>query len=221
MINNNNLASTIRQVNKIIKDKQIPLEIENKDNEPFKMLVSGILSARTKDETTVKAVRKLFTVIQTAKDLEDIEQGELEKLIYGTGFYKTKARHLKAMAKKLNNEFNGKVPDNIKDLLKLQGVGHKIANLMLVNAFNKMAICVDTHVHRIMNRWGYVNTKNPDKTEMALRKKLPKRYWKRINNILVRFGQNFCRPVNPPCSKCPLNEVCEYGKTRVKSFTKS
>ncbi len=180
--------------------------IQTKD--PFKVLITTILSARTKDEITSKAAKRLFTKVKKIKDLEKKSQKEIEKLIYPVGFYKIKAKNLKQLPIILKQEFNNKIPETIEELIKLPGVGRKTANLVITIAFNKHGICVDTHVHRIMNRFGYIKTKTPHETELKLRKKLPKRYWKIINSILVAFGQNLCRPISPHCSDCPINEYC-------------
>jgi len=196
-------------LSKVVKHYKVPvvdfIEIQTKD--PFKILIATILSARTKDETTTVACKKLFKKVNTIKDLNKINQKKLEKLIYPVGFYKTKAKHLKQLPTALK-EFNNKIPDNIDDLLNLPGVGRKTANLVMINGFHKPAMCVDTHVHRISNRLGYVKTKTPLETEMALRKKLPKKYWITYNTILVAFGQNLCTPISPYCSICPIHKYC-------------
>ncbi len=182
------------------------IQIQTKD--PFKVLITTILSARTKDETTSKAAKKLFIKIKKIKDLEKFTQKEIEKLIYPVGFYKTKAKHLKQLPIVLKQEFNNKIPETINELIKLPGVGRKTANLVVTIAFNKQGICVDTHVHRIINRFGYINTKTPLETEIKLREKLPKKYWKPINSIIVAFGQNLCTPISPHCSECPIKKYC-------------
>ncbi|MBS3172067.1 endonuclease III [Candidatus Woesearchaeota archaeon] len=178
-------------------------------NSPFRILIATILSARTKDETTSKVVSKLFLKVKDFKDLEKIDVKELEKLIYPVGFYKNKAKQLKKLPIVIKKEFNGKIPENIDDLVKLPGVGRKTANLVMTAAFGKYGITVDTHVFRIMNRIGYVKTKNPLETEMVLRRRLPKKYWKNINYFLVSLGQNVCTPISPYCSKCPVREYCK------------
>ena len=182
------------------------IQIQTKD--PFKVLITTILSARTKDETTSKAAKKLFIKIKKIKDLEKFTQKEIEKLIYPVGFYKTKAKHLKQLPIVLKQEFNNKIPETINELIKLPGVERKTANLVVTIAFNKQGICVDTHVHRIINRFGYINTKTPLETEIKLREKLPKKYWKPINSIIVAFGQNLCTPISPHCSECPIKKYC-------------
>lgn len=183
------------------------IQVQSKD--PFKVLVATILSARTKDETTAVVCKRLFAKVEKLSDLEKVPESELRDLIYPVGFYKTKAKHLKALPAVMKEEFEGKVPHEIDDLLKLPGVGRKTANLVRAVAFEKPAICVDIHVHRISNRLGYVKTKTPHETEIALRKKLPEKYWTTFNTMLVAFGQNICRPVSPKCSECPINAYCK------------
>ena len=188
------------------------IQVQTKD--PFKVLITTILSARTKDETTHTAVKKLFIKIKKIKDLEKISKKEIEEIIYPVGFYKTKAKNLKLLPKILSKKFNNKIPETVEELIKLPGVGRKTANLVVAVAFDKHAICVDTHVHRIMNRLGYIKTKNPHETEMKLRKKLHRKYWKNINSILVAFGQNTCRPISPFCSRCPIQKECKKIKVK-------
>ena len=182
--------------------------IANRGATPFEILVSTLLSLRTKDEVTSKATIRLLEVARTPEAILDLDEKKIAELIYPVGFYPTKAKRLKEISRILIDQYRGGVPDEIDELLKLPGVGRKTANLVLVEGFKKDAICVDTHVHRISNRIGYVKTKNPDKTEFALRKKLPKKYWVKYNELLVAFGQVMCRPVSPFCSKCPVSYMC-------------
>jgi endonuclease III len=182
--------------------------IEAQTKDPFKILVTTILSARTKDETTAKVVSKLFQTIHTHHDLAKLSLSEIEELIYPVGFYHNKAKSLQQLPRVLEEKFNGIVPDEIDDLLQLPGVGRKTANLVRAVAFKKPAICVDVHVHRISNRLGYVQTNNPLETEMALRKKLPQKYWLMYNSYLVAFGQNHCTPRNPKCNSCIIYDEC-------------
>ena len=188
--------------------------IQLQTNDPFKVLITTILSARTKDEVTIYAAKRLFTKIEKIQDLNKISRKEIEQLIYPVGFYKTKAKNLKLLPSFLN-KFNNNIPKNIDDLIKLPGVGRKTANLVVAVAFDKHAICVDTHVHRILNRIGYIKTKTPRDSEFELRKKLPRRYWKTINSILVAFGQNTCRPISPFCSKCPIYDKCKKINVKI------
>lgn len=182
--------------------------VEAQTKDPFKILVATILSARTNDKTTTEVVGRLFDVIHTPADLDAYSVEEVEELIYPVGFYRNKAVHLKRLPAVLQDEFDGYIPDEIDDLLKLPGVGRKTANLVRAVAFKKPAICVDVHVHRISNRLGYIKTKNPLETEMALREKLPEKYWIHYNSYLVAFGQNHCTPRNPKCSTCPIYDEC-------------
>jgi len=192
-----------------VKNYKVPVvdlvEIQTKD--PFNVLLATILSARTKDETTTKACERLFAKVKTFADLEKLSLEEIQKLIFPVGFYKNKAKFLKQLPKAIK-EFNNKIPKTVDELTKLPGVGRKTANLVVAVGFGNPAICVDTHVHKIMNRLGYVKTKTPHQTEFALRKKLPKKYWTTFNSMFVAFGQNLCRPISPYCSKCPIIKYC-------------
>jgi endonuclease-3 len=177
-------------------------------NALFKILISTVLSLRTKDKTTEEASHRLFSVAQTPKELLKLDVTEIEKIIYPVGFYHTKAKNLLKICEQLEKRFDGKVPDTLEELLSLPGVGRKTANLVLTVGHRKLGICVDTHVHRISNRWGLVKTKTPEETEMALRKILPKRVWIEYNDLLVAFGQNLCVPVSPFCSRCRISGSC-------------
>ena len=191
--------------------------IQIQTQEPFKVLVATILSARTKDETTARAVGRLFARINDAEDLEQRTEAEIAELIYPVGFYRDKAKHLKALPAVLREKFQGQVPAEIDDLLQLPGVGRKTANLVRAVAFQLPAICVDVHVHRICNRWGYITTTTPLESEMALRARLPEEYWLTINSYVVAFGQNLCTPRKPKCEACPINEYCQrVGVTQLK-----
>ncbi len=190
-------------------------------SDPFKVLVATILSARTKDEVTAAASRRLFERAGTPQELAELSVAELEQLIYPVGFFRNKARHLSQLPEALATRFQGVVPSEIEDLVTLPGVGRKTANLVRTVAFSLPAICVDTHVHRIMNIWGYVETTTPLQTEMALRKKLPEQYWLSFNSILVAFGQGICRPVAPHCDACCISEYCpRLGVTPRKTSKK-
>ncbi len=182
--------------------------IANRGATPFEVLVSTILSLRTKDEVTSVAARRLLSVACTPEEMVKLSPGKIEKLIYPVGFYPTKAKRLLEICHILLDQYDGRVPHTMEELTALPGVGRKTANLVLVEGFKIPAICVDTHVHRISNRIGYVKTKTPDKTEMALRKKLPERHWVRYNELLVAFGQVLCRPISPFCSRCPVADMC-------------
>jgi len=189
---------------------QVPVVdlIKMQTNDPFKVLITTILSARTKDHTTLVAAQRLFAKVKNFADLVACSQKEIEQLIYPVGFYKTKAKHLKQLPLVMQEKFDNRIPQTIEELIQLPGVGRKTANLVVAVAFEKPGMCVDTHVHRIMNRLGYVKTKTPYETEMTLRKKLPMQYWEKINSLLVAFGQHLCTPVSPKCSVCPIFKCC-------------
>jgi len=174
----------------------------------FKILISTLLSLRTQDKTTEEASHRLFRVAQTPQALLKLSEKEIEKLIYPVGFYRTKAKTLLKVCQLLLERHQGEVPETMEELLALPGVGRKTANLVMTVGHKKPGICVDTHVHRISNRWGLVKTKTPDETEMALRKKLPKAYWIEYNDLLVCYGQNLCQPVSPHCSLCKIKKYC-------------
>jgi len=176
--------------------------------DPFRILVGCLISARTRDEVTEAACSRLFRQVKSPRGLLKLSSRQLEKEIYPVAFYRNKAKALKSLCADLIERFDGRVPETLEELLTLQGVGRKTANLTLILAFNGMGICVDTHVHRIANRWGYVETTTPEQTEDVLRKKLPKNYWKKINELLVGFGQTVCKPMSPLCSQCPVDKHC-------------
>lgn len=173
-------------------------------HDPFRILISTIISLRTKDQVTTEASRKLYAVADTPENIAKLSIPEIEKLIYPAGFYHNKARQIKEICQILVKKYASSVPNTMEELLAFKGVGRKTANLVLALGFNIPAICVDTHVHRITNRLGYVNTATPEKTEFALREKLPEKYWLRINTLLVAFGQTICQPLRPKCKNCPL-----------------
>jgi endonuclease III len=176
--------------------------------DPFLTLIGCLLSLRTKDQTTAVAAPRLFARADTPTRMLELSQSEIEGLIFPVGFYRTKARVILQICRDLLERFDGKVPDDIDDLLTLNGVGRKTANLVVAEAFSKPGICVDTHVHRISNRWGLIKTATPEKSEMALREVLPRRYWIEYNSLLVAFGQTICQPVSPWCSRCPVSHLC-------------
>jgi endonuclease III len=183
--------------------------IQAQTGSAFNVLVATILSARTRDETTTKVVRKLFAAVKSPADLRRRSVEELETLIFPVGFYRTKARHLKELGDALQRGFGDRVPDTIEQLCTLPGVGRKTANLVVTVAFDKHGICVDIHVHRISNRLGLLRTATPLETEMKLREILPKRYWKSWNRQFVSFGQTRCTPRHPQCNRCPIAVVCD------------
>lgn len=179
--------------------------------DPFRILVGTILSARTKDACTAGACQRLFARADTPEALAKLPEETIAKLIYPVGFYRTKARNLSALPRALNEKFDGGIPQAIEELCRLPGVGRKTANLVLALAFKKPAICVDVHVHRIVNRLGLLKTRTPLETEMGLRDILPRRYWRTWNSYLVAFGQTRCLPRNPRCEGCPLRSWCDHG----------
>ena len=184
-------------------------QISNISRSPFMVLISCILSLRTKDNTTMQASERLFNLARKPEGMKALSIQTIEKTIYPVGFYRNKAKAIKNICKDLVEKYNSKVPDAIDELLKFKGVGRKTANLVVTIGYGKPGICVDTHVHRVTNRWGYVKTKTPEETEFALRKKLPEKYWIIINDLLVTFGQNICKPISPLCSQCKLYKYCE------------
>jgi endonuclease-3 len=175
---------------------------------PFKVLVSCIISLRTKDEVTALASARLFERAEIPEEMAKLSANDIAELIYPAGFYRTKAGQIAQISRQLVDEFDSAVPDDIDELLKFKGVGRKTANLVVTLGFGKAGICVDTHVHRICNRLGYVSTKTPDETEKVLRRQLPGEYWIEINDLLVAFGQNHCHPVSPRCSSCKVADFC-------------
>ncbi len=184
--------------------------IAQKRKDPLSALLCALLSTRTRDETTAEVCKRFLQRVKKPQDLLEIDQEELENLIYPVGFYRNKARQLKELAKQLVEDFNGKVPDNLENLLKLKGVGRKVANIVLSEGFGKPAIAVDVHVHRISNRWGLVKTKTPEETEEALMEILPREYWRDYNRLLVAFGQTICKPIKPKCGECPISKWCGF-----------
>lgn len=200
-------VSILRRELKGLPDPSVTL-VGKKWKDPFFVLISCLLSLRTKDSTTLPACERLFALAQTPQEMLKISIPRLEKIIYPVGFYRTKARNIHKICHQLILKFDSKVPDELETLLAFPGVGRKTANLVLTEGFGKLGICVDTHVHRISNRLGYVKTKTPEETEFALRKKLPQKFWLEYNALLVTWGQNICKPVSPLCSRCGLKKLC-------------
>lgn len=175
---------------------------------PYLVLIACILSLRTNDKTTYPATLRMLELAKIPKDMKQVKIEDLAQAIYPVGFYENKAKQIIELSKTIDEELDGKVPDEIDELVKFRGVGRKTANLVLSLGFNKPAICVDVHVHRIFNRLGYIKTKTPEETEFALRKKLPEKYWIDINTLLVTHGQNVCKPIKPKCAECPISSYC-------------
>ena len=181
---------------------------------PFSILIGTILSARTKDESTARVSKELFKKYKTAKQLANAKIKDVEKIIKSIGFYHVKARRIIEVSKIIDSQYKGKVPDDLEKLVELPGVGRKTANCVLVYAYEKPAIPVDIHVHRISNRLGLVQTKNPEETEFELMKKIPKKFWLDINDTFVMYGQNICKPISPMCNVCKIKNSCKYYKTK-------
>lgn len=182
--------------------------ISEQHRSAFHVLISCIISLRTKDAVTAVASARLFDRAASPQEMICLTPSEIAELIYPAGFYRTKAEQIQAICRTLLVEFGGIVPDSLEELLRFKGVGRKTANLVMTLGHDKQGICVDIHVHRITSRWGYVNSTSPDHTEQQLREKLPAEYWKKINDLLVSYGQNLCYPVSPACSRCPLADYC-------------
>ena len=185
------------------------VELMEQFNDPYLVLIGCILSLRTNDKTTYPATLRMLELAKTPQEMMGVSVEALAQAIYPVGFYENKAKQIIELSRQIVEELDGKVPDEIEDLIKFNGVGRKTANLVLAKGFNKPAICVDVHVHRIFNRLGYVKTKTPEETEFALRKKLPKKHWININTLIVTHGQNVCKPQKPNCSACPIAEYCK------------
>jgi endonuclease-3 len=189
--------------------------VARESRDPFRILIACVLSLRTKDRTTGEASRRLFKLATGPAAMLRLPPRAIQEAIYPVGFYRTKTKQIREICRRLLDDFAGRVPDSIEELLTLKGVGRKTANLVVTVGYRKPGICVDVHVHRISNRWGYVRTKTPEQTETSLRKKLPPQYWITFNDLLVPFGQNLCQPISPYCSRCKLTAYCDrVGVTR-------
>jgi endonuclease III len=217
MINNRNIDLILKKVSDAVSKYPDPVleRFHDKTHNPYWVLIPCILSLRAKDEATAIVSEALYKKADTPEKIMQISLKEMEKIVYKTGFYHVKARNVLNITKIIIEKYKGKVPDTIEELLTIPGVGRKTANLVVTVAFNKPGICVDTHVHMIFNRWGYLKTKDANHTEIRLREILPQKYWIKINYWLVLFGQNICMSVSPFCSKCPVEKHCP--KTGVKS----
>lgn len=198
----------IQILKKEIQQWRVPV-VGHYSQNPFTVLISCLLSLRTQDKTTGEASARLFRLAKTPRTMAKLPAAEIEQAIYPVGFYKTKSKNIVKICRIIISEYSGRVPEDIDTLLKLPGVGRKTANLVVTLGYNKPGICVDTHVHRITNRWGYVQTNTPEKTEAALRAKLPEGYWMIINDLLVTYGQNICKPISPFCSRCKIQRYCD------------
>ena len=206
-MNANDIHAVVSILKAEVTQWQVPVVGHYADS-PFTVLISCLLSLRTQDKTTHAASERLFQMARDPQTMAGLPTATIEETIYPVGFYRTKAVNIKEICRILLSEYEGQVPDDLEELLKLPGVGRKTANLVITIGYGKPGICVDTHVHRITNRWGYVSTKTAEKTELALRQKLPRRYWLVINDLLVAYGQNLCKPISPFCSRCRLRQYC-------------
>lgn len=204
----------INEVVKILKKElavgEMPIvsHLAENQRDPFVILISTLLSLRTKDEVTAEATDRLFALASTPEEMLQVPQAKIAKTIYPVGFYRVKAKTIHSTCRELLDRFGSKVPDHLHDLLSIKGVGRKTANLVVTLAYGKDGICVDTHVHRISNRLGYVRTKTPDETEFALRARLPRRHWIIYNTLMVAFGRKTCKPISPLCSACAVKPYC-------------
>jgi len=210
-MNDKQIHLVVRRLRENMKQWHMPIvsHLAEMGHDPFKILISTLLSLRTKDETTTEATVRLFHLAQTPAEMLQLPEAVVIEAIYPVGFYRNKAKTIHDICRELIDRYASRVPDDVETLLTLKGVGRKTANLVIALGYGKPAICVDTHVHRISNRLGYVDTKNPEQTEQALRAKLPIPYWMLYNTLLVAFGQHICRPVSPFCSRCSVYECCD------------
>ena len=210
MLTNRQIGGVLRLVRHTIRAWEPAAlgKIAEESQDPFRILISCILSQQTKDEVTEAASARLYRLADRPDTMLALSERRIARAIYPVSFYRTKAKTIREVCRALLTRFGGRVPDDLDALLSLNGVGRKTANLVLTVGYLKPGICVDTHVHRISNRWGYVKTKTPEQTEMALRRKLPKRHWLYYNDLLVPFGQHLCRPISPFCSRCHVERWC-------------
>jgi len=209
-MNDRDIRKVIHLIEKEVAKWELPIvsSLAEEHSGPFPILISTILSLRTKDEVTAKAAERLLALAGTPEEMLKLSEGKIIKAIYPVGFYRNKAKTILHISRELIDRFHSRVPDTIEQLLTLKGVGRKTANLVVALGYNKEGLCVDTHVHRISNRLGYVRTKTPEETEYALRKKLPSVYWLRYNTLMVAFGRHVCVPISPFCSRCPVFAYC-------------
>jgi endonuclease-3 len=206
------ITAALRIVKREIRQWEEPVlgvVARDSNRDPFRILMSCLLSLRTKDKTTREASARLFALAHQPASMLTLPLKKIERAIYPVGFYRTKAKSIHTICRRLLEVYGGTVPDSIEELVTLSGVGRKTANLVVTVGYGKPGICVDIHVHRISNRWGYVRTKTPEETEQALRRKLPTLHWVTFNDLLVPYGQNLCQPVSPFCSKCKLKDFCD------------
>jgi len=213
------IADVVRILEKELGKWELPIvtALAEDNRGPFPILVSTVLSSRTKDEVTAKAAGRLLVLASTPENMVKLSEETIVRAIYPVGFYRNKARAILQLCREIIERFHSRVPDTMEQLLTLPGVGRKTANLVLTLGFDKEGLCVDTHVHRISNRLGYIKTNTPEATEWALREKLPKKYWTRYNTLMVAFGRHKCFPISPFCSACPVSNYCDrvnVGRSR-------
>ncbi|MEA1965018.1 MAG: endonuclease III [Candidatus Aerophobetes bacterium] len=208
---NSDIHKVMKILHQLASKWKVPVvgRVSGPPPDPFKVLISCILSLRTQDKTTNEAAKRLFRLADNPQSMLRLTPRQIEKAIYPVGFYRNKTRTILRISEQLVQKYNCRVPDKVNELLKFKGVGRKTANLVITLGYTKPGICVDTHVHRICNRWGYIKTLTPEKTEFALREKLPPQYWIEFNHLLVALGQNLCRPISPKCNLCPLKKFCD------------
>jgi endonuclease III len=214
---NEDIHATLRILRREVRQWQEPVVgmVAKESRDPFRILIACVLSLRTKDRTTAEASRRLFALACDPASMLKLPLPKIQAAIYPVGFFRTKAKQIHAMCAHILGTYEARVPDSIDELLTLPGVGRKTANLVVTVGYGKPGICVDIHVHRISNRWGYIQTKTPAQSEQALCQKLPAKYWITFNDLLVPFGQNVCQPVSPYCSRCHLTKYCDrVGVTR-------
>ena len=210
-------SNEIKNVFVLLDKNRRPTMLELlRDYTPFQKLIATLLSARTRDSTVIPLVLKLFQEYPAPEDFISLPRKKLEKLLYGIGFYRTKAKHVQELSKILIEKYHGEVPRTLEELTSLPGVGRKTANCVLAYAFQIPAIAVDIHVYRISNRLGWIKTTTPEETEETLQKIVPREMWIKVNSLLVSHGQSICSPINPKCEICPVNKYCEYGKNKLK-----
>jgi endonuclease-3 len=205
------IHAALRILRRQVRQWQEPVVgvVARESRDPFRVLIACVLSLRTRDQTTAEASRRLFTLADDPASMLRLSLSKIQHVIYPVGFYRIKSKQIREISRRLLKAYGGRVPDSIEELLTLPGVGRKTANLVVTVGYGKPGICVDIHVHRISNRWGYVRTRTPEQTEQALCRKLPAKYWITYNDLLVPFGQNICQPVSPFCSRCPVITYCD------------
>lgn len=210
-MDNDTIVLALKRVAAAMPEWETPLvdAMGSAGESPYRILIATLLSLRTRDTVTAVVAPKLFALADTPQAMLDLPVETLREVIHPITYYNDKVETIRRVSQIILDEYDGKVPDEIDELVKMPGVGRKTANLVVTAGYDKLGICVDIHVHRITNRFGYVKTKTPDKTEMALREKLPVEWWKEINGLLVSLGQNICHGVSPKCSICPVNDLCE------------